>query len=437
MLAVQGPRARAILAELADGVLPPRLHCCQRALAGVPMLVCGTGYTGEDGVELLLDPAQAATVWDALIAAGATPAGLGARDTLRLEVCFHLYGNDLSEERGPIEAGLGWCCKEQTGFIGVRERSPGRAPRAPPSGCGVRDRGLRDRAPGQPGRRRRRRDQRDVLAMPETRYRDGLRSGRPRRAGDDARDRRARARRARPWCTRSRSTRRRRDHSGRSQLPRRSALPRRARLGPDRSGDEATFGITWYAQDSLGEVVFFDPPAVGTPVQGLRLHRGRVGQGRLRRDRPAVGRDRRGQRDARRQARDDQRGPVRRGLAGQGQAVRPLRAGVAAGRGRVRGDADCEQSTRPPPTPTAAEMLAAIGVESIEELFADIPPALRLAPAAGARRRAVRAGGLRRAARARRAQRRAPRTSSRSSAPACTTTMCRRWSTRSSSARSS
>ena len=54
-----------------------------------------------------------------MTAAGAQPAGLGARDTLRLEACFHLYGNDLSEDRGPIEAGLGWCCKEDTGFIGA------------------------------------------------------------------------------------------------------------------------------------------------------------------------------------------------------------------------------------------------------------------------------------------------------------------------------
>ena len=59
MLAVQGPRARALVQELADGALPPRLHCCERTVAGVPMLVCGTGYTGEDGVELLLDPDQA------------------------------------------------------------------------------------------------------------------------------------------------------------------------------------------------------------------------------------------------------------------------------------------------------------------------------------------------------------------------------------------
>jgi aminomethyltransferase len=119
MLAVQGPGARELMQRLADGALPPRMHCCQRSVADVAMLVCGTGYTGEDGVELLLDPEHAPAVWDALVEAGAVPAGLGARDTLRLEVCFHLYGNDLSEDRGPIEAGLGWACREETGFIGA------------------------------------------------------------------------------------------------------------------------------------------------------------------------------------------------------------------------------------------------------------------------------------------------------------------------------
>jgi aminomethyltransferase len=118
MLAVQGPRAREVVHGLSDGPLPPRMHCAQASVAGVPMLVCGTGYTGEDGLELLIDPDCVEQVWDALIDAGATPAGLGARDTLRLEVCFHLYGNDLMQDRGPIEAGLGWCCREQTGFIG-------------------------------------------------------------------------------------------------------------------------------------------------------------------------------------------------------------------------------------------------------------------------------------------------------------------------------
>ena len=119
MLAVQGPRARGVVSALADGALPPRMHCCERTIGDAPVLVCGTGYTGEDGVELLLAPADAEKVWDALLEAGATPVGLGARDTLRLEVCFHLYGNDMDEERNPIEAGLGWCCKEQTGFIGA------------------------------------------------------------------------------------------------------------------------------------------------------------------------------------------------------------------------------------------------------------------------------------------------------------------------------
>jgi aminomethyltransferase len=131
MLAIQGPDAREIVARLADGELPKRFRTTTLTVAGAPnVLVCGTGYTGEDGVELILAGDDAPKVWDAVIEGGAKPAGLGARDTLRLEVCFHLYGNDLMESRGPIEAGLGWCCKEDTGFIGseevrkTRERGP-------------------------------------------------------------------------------------------------------------------------------------------------------------------------------------------------------------------------------------------------------------------------------------------------------------------------
>jgi aminomethyltransferase len=127
MLAVQGPRARERVQGLTDGGLPSRMHCCERTVAGAAVLVCGTGYTGEDGVELLLAPDDAGAVWDALLAAGVAPAGLGARDTLRLEACFHLYGNDLSLDRGPIEAGLGWACKEATGFIGHEAVAAARA----------------------------------------------------------------------------------------------------------------------------------------------------------------------------------------------------------------------------------------------------------------------------------------------------------------------
>jgi aminomethyltransferase len=118
MLAVQGPRAREIVQAISDSPLPARMSAAYRRLAGAEALVCGTGYTGEDGVELLCGPEHAPTLWDEIVRRGAVPAGLAARDTLRLEACFCLYGNELTTERGPIEAGLGWCCKEQTGFIG-------------------------------------------------------------------------------------------------------------------------------------------------------------------------------------------------------------------------------------------------------------------------------------------------------------------------------
>jgi aminomethyltransferase len=130
MLAVQGPLARGAVQAIAGAPLPARMTVATRRLAGGDVLVCGTGYTGEDGVELLCRPALAPTLWDEIVRRGARPAGLAARDTLRLEVCFHLYGNDLSVDRGPIEAGLGWCCHEDTGFVGadavraVREAGP-------------------------------------------------------------------------------------------------------------------------------------------------------------------------------------------------------------------------------------------------------------------------------------------------------------------------
>jgi len=130
MLAVQGPEARGIVGKLASGELPARFSTAELSVAGAPTLVCGTGYTGEDGVELLMPAEDAKEVWDALLGAGAGPAGLGARDTLRLEVNYCLYGNDLTDERTPIEAGLGWCVKEDTGFVGsdacraVREAGP-------------------------------------------------------------------------------------------------------------------------------------------------------------------------------------------------------------------------------------------------------------------------------------------------------------------------
>ena len=118
MLAAQGPRAREIVEQIADSPLPARMQAARRIILGREALVCGTGYTGEDGVELLLAPDDAPAIWEELLRRGSVPCGLAARDTLRLEVCYPLYGNDLSSDRNPIEAGLGWACKEDTGFIG-------------------------------------------------------------------------------------------------------------------------------------------------------------------------------------------------------------------------------------------------------------------------------------------------------------------------------
>jgi aminomethyltransferase len=119
MLAVQGPHARGIVGAALGVELPPRMRVSPVRIGSRPALACGTGYTGEDGIELLFDPEVAPAIWAELLDAGVVPCGLGARDTLRLEVCFHLHGNDLTPDRNPIEAGLGWCCAEGTGFVGA------------------------------------------------------------------------------------------------------------------------------------------------------------------------------------------------------------------------------------------------------------------------------------------------------------------------------
>ena len=127
MLAVQGPHARGIAAAALGVEPPPRMRVATARIGSRPALACGTGYTGEDGVELLIDPEIAPAIWAELLDAGIVPCGLGARDTLRLEVCFHLHGNDLTPDRNPIEAGLGWCCVEETGFVGSEAIARARA----------------------------------------------------------------------------------------------------------------------------------------------------------------------------------------------------------------------------------------------------------------------------------------------------------------------
>jgi aminomethyltransferase len=109
LLAVQGPGARQILARALPGTEDVGHFAVSRVVsAGFGVLVGGTGYTGEDGVELFLGQDVAASVWDALIAAGCIPAGLGARDTLRLEMGYPLHGHELGPGITPLQAGLGW-----------------------------------------------------------------------------------------------------------------------------------------------------------------------------------------------------------------------------------------------------------------------------------------------------------------------------------------
>ena len=109
MLAVQGPSARACVWQTIPDSLPAtgalgRFEATQCA----DLFVARTGYTGEDGFELILPEERAEPVWESLIAAGATPCGLGARDTLRLEAGMNLYGQDMDDSVGPVESGLAW-----------------------------------------------------------------------------------------------------------------------------------------------------------------------------------------------------------------------------------------------------------------------------------------------------------------------------------------
>lgn len=123
MIAVQGPLARSMVAPLLPADLGRRLAALEPFMAAEAgqWFVSRTGYTGEDGVELLLPEGQAGTIWDELIAAGCRPCGLGARDTLRLEAGMNLCGADMDETTSPLESGLAWTIAwdpEDRNFVG-------------------------------------------------------------------------------------------------------------------------------------------------------------------------------------------------------------------------------------------------------------------------------------------------------------------------------
>jgi aminomethyltransferase len=115
LLAVQGPES---IARLGLAEAPAFTHSFGE-LDGVEAMICRTGYTGERGVELLCPAEDAGLLWDAIVGRGATPCGLGARDSLRLEMCYPLHGSDITEETDAVSAGLAWACALDKDFTGA------------------------------------------------------------------------------------------------------------------------------------------------------------------------------------------------------------------------------------------------------------------------------------------------------------------------------
>ena len=123
MVAVQGPQAAALVESLA-GLARAALgyyRCAEMEIAGIRALLSRNGYTGEDGYEIMCSADQVAALWAKLRSAGAQPCGLGARDTLRLEMGFCLYGSELNEQTTPLEAGLAWTLdlEKAANFVGA------------------------------------------------------------------------------------------------------------------------------------------------------------------------------------------------------------------------------------------------------------------------------------------------------------------------------
>ncbi|MGO8673385.1 MAG: glycine cleavage system aminomethyltransferase GcvT [Capsulimonadaceae bacterium] len=146
LLAVQGPGAVALVESLSESTVANlrRFGLRTTSVAGVRTVVSRTGYTGEDGFELFCARYDATTLWEALVSAGAAPAGLAARNVLRLEAAYPLYGNELAEDVSPLESGVGWAVRLEKGaFVGRDAVAAARAAGPPARLAGLR---LTDRA---------------------------------------------------------------------------------------------------------------------------------------------------------------------------------------------------------------------------------------------------------------------------------------------------
>jgi aminomethyltransferase len=152
MIAVQGPAAVKLLAEHSDE--PEALHAApafgvvQANIGGVDCFCARSGYTGEDGYELICHAEEAPALWDALIEMGVAPCGLASRDALRVEAGLPLYGHELGDELNPISAGLGWVISKTKKFIGSEPINDARANGTPQKLQGIRLESKRLLAPG-------------------------------------------------------------------------------------------------------------------------------------------------------------------------------------------------------------------------------------------------------------------------------------------------
>ena len=152
MIAVQGPRAAEIVAGLSDKPEEvrsvPFFSVVECSIAGVPCFAARSGYTGEDGYELICPAQQAERLWDALYDVGVEPCGLGARDVLRLEAGLPLYGHELSDEMNPIAAQLGWAIGKEKTFLGSGPINKAREEGTPTKLRGIKLQGKRLPMPG-------------------------------------------------------------------------------------------------------------------------------------------------------------------------------------------------------------------------------------------------------------------------------------------------
>ena len=264
MLAVQGPVARELVQAMADSPLPARMQAGRAHRAGPRGARLRHGLHGRGRRRAAArSRATRPPSGTSCCAAAPRPCGLAARDTLRLEAGFHLYGNDLSIDRNPIEAGLGWACAEETGFIGSLAVGAARAdgPAQKLVGFKIEGSGIARQGNAVVGGG----EVTSGTMSPSLGVGIGMAYLPSELAvvGQSVRDRRPRQDAARGRRMPAPST------------PRRpmadASYPDDLLYHPDHDwarieDDVATFGITWFAQDALGEVVFFDPPEVGSSV---------------------------------------------------------------------------------------------------------------------------------------------------------------------------